>query len=98
MTKDEVRKLIEGVSTERRTLTLVFNQGGIPELKYLWGMLRSGTLTTQPVQAVVITAIVETSAWDGNFNRKVEVKASQTFDPDWFVDRLSSGLESLSVA
>ena len=93
----EVRRLVSNVPAG--TLLRFTYKRQYPQVAgYLGGMIDKGVISVDsPMVKVLIHAITVSGSWDSDRNRTFEVRTTDKFDVDWFVDRVGSDVESFEV-
>lgn len=94
----EVRRLVSNIRAGTK-LSFTYKREEPRVVLYLMGMLEAGILTTDKpgLMKMLIYAISESRSWDHDRNRTFEVRTTDSFDIDWFVDRVGSEVESFEV-
>jgi len=79
-------------------LRLTFKKNGTIGTTYLLHMIRAKIVAVdQPMDEAVLWAVSGNQKWDGDRNRIVTISLTETFTPDWFMERIYRELEGLDI-
>ena len=80
------------------TLRLTYKEDCTFDPFYLVGMAGAEAIQfVNPMDRATIMAVQRSKNWGHSSNRTIEVVTTETFDLEWFVDRVARPLESLEV-
>ena len=96
MKRQEFLDVVKAVGVGNR-IKITYKDNAIPTLPYLIGMYNAGLFTLEDPGLSLLYAIVRSQKWDREQNKTFLLVITESFDLEWFVDRLHWDVESVEV-
>lgn len=96
--QENITQIIKDAQAGSRKVRCTFKQDACSDTSYLLGMDRSGIISLETGDRLVMMAVMQSGNWEHDENRTLEVTLTDDFDADWFVSRMRRALDKIEVA
>lgn len=94
---EQILQAITWARDGTRKMRLTFRKDALRDVSHLLGMISNKMIRIDPGSQLILTAVLQSGRWDREENRIVVVTMTDTFDAEWFTDRMRRALEKIEA-
>lgn len=103
MSTNILEQILQAITAARygtngtKRMRLTFKRDALTDVSYLLGMVNGKIIEITSGDQLILTAVLQSRSWDRDQNRTVVVTMTDTFDAEWFTERMRRALEKIEA-